>query len=90
MQFEWDAAKAASNLAKHGVSFERATLVFADPARLTTTDTRQTGERRDNTTGRVADVVLITVTHTDRSGVIRIISASPASQQERKRYHVPH
>lgn len=29
MEFEWDAAKAASNLAKHGVSFEDAMTVFA-------------------------------------------------------------
>jgi Ribonuclease toxin, BrnT, of type II toxin-antitoxin system len=29
--FEWDAAKAASNLTKHGVSFFEAATVFADP-----------------------------------------------------------
>jgi len=29
--FEWDEAKAASNLAKHGVSFEEATLAMMDP-----------------------------------------------------------
>ena len=29
--FEWDSAKAASNLAKHGVSFPEAATVFADP-----------------------------------------------------------
>jgi hypothetical protein len=40
MEFEWDATKAAANLGKHGVSFERATLVFDDPARLTVVDTR--------------------------------------------------
>ena len=31
LQFEWDARKAKSNEAKHGVSFEEATTVFADP-----------------------------------------------------------
>jgi len=31
LRFEWDPAKAASNLRKHGVSFEIAALVFADP-----------------------------------------------------------
>jgi len=30
-EFEWDADKAASNLAKHFVSFEEAATVFADP-----------------------------------------------------------
>ena len=28
--FEWDARKAASNVRKHGVSFEEASTVFAD------------------------------------------------------------
>ncbi len=31
MEFEWDEAKAASNLAKHAVSFEEAKTVFDDP-----------------------------------------------------------
>jgi uncharacterized protein len=30
--FEWDDAKAASNLAKHGVPFDYATRVFLDEA----------------------------------------------------------
>ena len=32
--FEWDARKAAANLRKHGVSFDEATTVFADPEAL--------------------------------------------------------
>lgn len=34
LHFEWDDAKAASNLARHGVAFEAAAAVFDDPARL--------------------------------------------------------
>ncbi len=30
MEFEWDAKKAATNLAKHGVSFDEAATVFGD------------------------------------------------------------
>jgi hypothetical protein len=30
-EFEWDPAKAASNLRKHGVSFDEASTVFGDP-----------------------------------------------------------
>ena len=30
MKFEWDSGKAASNLRKHGVSFEEARTVFHD------------------------------------------------------------
>jgi uncharacterized DUF497 family protein len=32
MRFDWDPAKAARNAAKHGVTFEEATEVFADDA----------------------------------------------------------
>jgi hypothetical protein len=87
MTFEWDADKAAKNLAKHGVSFPEAALVFDDPRHLTIADTRHTPEHRENTTGLIAGLLVVTVTHTDRAGVIRIISARPASRQERKRYH---
>ena len=31
VHFEWDPEKAASNLAKHHVSFDEASTVFADP-----------------------------------------------------------
>lgn len=86
MTFEWDADKAAKNLAKHGISFPEAALVFDDPRRLTVVDTRETSEVRENTTGKIGGLVVVTVTHTDRSGVVRLISARPASRQERKRY----
>ena len=38
MQFEWDPAKAADNLAKHGVSFEEAAAVFRDTLSVTGLD----------------------------------------------------
>jgi uncharacterized DUF497 family protein len=34
VQFEWDPEKAASNEAKHNISFEEATTVFGDPLAL--------------------------------------------------------
>lgn len=87
MNFEWDADKAAKNLAKHGISFSEAALVFADPRRLTVTDTRHTLEIRENTTGQIGGLLVVTVTHTDRAGLVRLISGRPASRNERKRYH---
>jgi hypothetical protein len=38
LNFEWDGNKAASNLKKHGVSFEEATTVFSDPVSSTISD----------------------------------------------------
>jgi hypothetical protein len=32
--FEWDSEKAASNLRKHGISFDEAVTVFGDPLAL--------------------------------------------------------
>ena len=31
IDFDWDPAKAASNAAKHGVTFDEAMMVFRDP-----------------------------------------------------------
>ncbi len=41
--FEWDSAKAESNLAKHGVSFPEAATVFADPYAVYLDDGSGTG-----------------------------------------------
>jgi uncharacterized DUF497 family protein len=37
-KFDWDDSKAASNLRKHGISFELASTVFRDPRLLTVAD----------------------------------------------------
>ncbi len=38
MRFKWDPAKAADNVARHGVSFEEAATVFRDPLSATGPD----------------------------------------------------
>jgi uncharacterized DUF497 family protein len=38
VHFEWDPAKAAENLAKHGVSFEEAATALRDPLSTTGAD----------------------------------------------------
>jgi uncharacterized protein len=45
-RFEWDEAKAKSNARKHGVRFEDAMLVFADPYALVEQDRLEGGELR--------------------------------------------
>lgn len=44
IEFEWDPAKAKSNLAKHGISFNEAMGVFEDPLALTIADEDHSGE----------------------------------------------
>jgi uncharacterized DUF497 family protein len=47
-EFEWDATKARENLKKHGVAFEEALTVFADPlARIFDDPDHWTDERRE-------------------------------------------
>ena len=38
LNFEWDKKKARSNAEKHGVRFEEASTIFADPVSLTIPD----------------------------------------------------
>ena len=46
MDLEWDDGKAASNLAKHGVSFEPAREVWSDPLYMVLPDRMEGGEQR--------------------------------------------
>ena len=87
MKFEWDLAKAATNLRKHGVSFEAAARAFEDELSATFPDPDHSrGENRLITYGVGIDGNLLVVSHTEREGTIRIISARAATNKERKRY----
>ncbi len=89
-RFEWDPTKAASNFRKHGVSFQTAARVFADPYALVEQDRIESGEERWQTIGVVEGVLMLMVAHTVREQddieVIRIISARHANRRERRRY----
>lgn len=88
--FEWDEAKARTNERKHGVLFEDAVLVFADPYALTEQDRVEGDELRWQTVGLARGVVLLHVTHTiveeGADEIIRIISARKAVRKECERY----
>lgn len=90
LKFEWDEAKAADNERKHGVAFDTAVQVFADPYHVTDQDRIEGGEYRWQTIGWAGGVALLLVAHswTDGDGgeVIRIISARRAERRERVRY----
>jgi uncharacterized protein len=84
--FEWYAAKAHSNYDKHGVTFDRAKKVFADPLMVETLDAREDyGEERYLVIG-MADGHLLSVIYTPRRGRIRLISARRASKDEQDHY----
>ena len=86
MWFEWDARKAAQNIAKHGVPFEFAARVFLDPLRLDAEDRRRDyGEQRRLTLGRVEGRLYV-IAYTPRGRMIRLISARKANARERRQY----
>lgn len=87
MNFEWDPRKAARNFRKHGVSFQEAATVFADPLALTYDDPDHSAvEERFITVGMSTARRVLFVAHADRSGKIRIVSARKATPRERKYY----
>jgi uncharacterized protein len=86
LRFCWDDSKAASNVEKHGVSFETATYVFDDPMRLEHDDVFAEGEYRNIVIGRIDDVLLTVVYSTPEEDLYRIISARLATAHERKTY----
>jgi uncharacterized DUF497 family protein len=89
--FERDDNKNRSNRAKHGISFDTAVSVFADPASIMRPDLEIAGEQRWQTIGRLdRGLVIVVVAHTLRPGeddsVIRVISARKATPRERRLY----
>ena len=86
LQFEWDSKKAKANKVKHGVSFEEAITVFADPlARIFEDPEHSEIERREIIIGHSAkqNLVLVSFVEGDR---VRLISARKATRTERKEY----
>jgi uncharacterized DUF497 family protein len=91
IKFEWDPTKAEANLAKHGVSFAEAASAFGDTLSLTIFDPDHSDdEDRFVLLGMSSSGRLLVVSHTDRSGTIRLISARTANRQERVQYEAKH
>lgn len=87
MGFDWDSKKAATNLRKHGVSFDEAATVFLDPHAVSGHDPDHSiGEERYITFGYSRLGRLLAVCHTYRPGRIRIVNARRVTRSERKLY----
>jgi hypothetical protein len=87
MEFEWDAQKAASNVAKHGVTFAEAMTVFGDPLEVAITDPDHSeDECRFLSMGLSETGRLLVVAYPEREERIRIINARGPTPRERKQY----
>lgn len=87
MAFEFDSAKARSNLQKHGISFAHAEQALRDPMALTMADPDALGEQRFVSLGMDSLGRILLVVHTQREEQTRLISARKASRGEAKNYH---
>jgi uncharacterized DUF497 family protein len=91
-EFEWDRAKANTNLTKHGIDFRKAATVFFDPLAITIPDEDHSQiEPRWVTMGKDEDGRYILVVHTfgrlakDQTQ-IRLISARGPTKAEIRKY----
>ena len=87
MRIEFDSAKAAANLKKHGIPLEAAQSCLFDPMALAREDPDARGEPRWVLVGMSQGVGLLTVCYTLRGeDTIRLISARRATSKEKKDY----
>ncbi len=90
IEFDWDPAKAASNIVKHGVTFVDAMSVLHDPLALSILDGSSQEERWATlglaTTGKLLVVVHTWVDFGAESASVRIISARRPTRREARQY----
>jgi uncharacterized protein len=90
MRFTWNLDKAETNLRKHGVSFEEAQTVFYDENAVEFYDDEHSEwEERFLLLGLSSKLRLLIICHAYReeSGLIRLISARKANQEEAPYYY---
>ena len=86
VSYEWDAAKARANFAKHGVYFADAVAVLEDEVALTMRDPYSVQEERWITIGMDALGRVLVVVYAWRGENVRLISARMATSRERTQY----
>ena len=87
MAYEWDQQKAQRNYRKHGVAFDEAASVFLDPMALTYSDPDHSeDEEREITIGISGGGRVLFVSHCERPGGVRLISARRATRKEIRQY----
>ena len=82
----WDERKRQTNLAKHGLDFADAYLVYENPRKVTLRSPRGMENRAmDLAVVEIAGTVLVLV-YVERGPDVRVISFRRASRRERKLY----
>jgi len=82
MEFEWDPAKNAANIAKHGIDFADAVLIFKGKVLYESAEQDKYGELRIRAIGELNGKEIFVI-YTPRAQKRRIISARRARDYER-------
>ena len=85
--FEWDADKNETNIAKHGMSFEEILPMFDDPLFWEQYDSEHSTDKETRYfgTARLNGFAVVVSSYTERERT-RIISARIATAEEEKKY----
>ena len=88
MKFQWDPAKATSNVRKHGISFDEAVTVFKDPLAFIFDDMEHSkDEHREIIIGMSALTRMLLVCFVERhEDSVRLITARSATRKEIEDY----
>jgi uncharacterized DUF497 family protein len=87
LHFAWASEKAASNLRKHGVSFEEGRTIFADPDEVMLPDPDHSAdEQRYISIGRASNGEVMLACYTEKDDLIRLISVRRAAPAEIRVY----
>jgi uncharacterized DUF497 family protein len=85
-EFEWDAHKAATNMAKHGVAFEAIEALYADPERVIVDTSRHADDEPRFKLIAQIEGRLFTAVCTMRGAACRVISLRRANFPEERIY----
>lgn len=87
LSFEWDLEKERKNIKKHGISFDKAGLVFKDESYIELHDfAHSISEKRMIAIGMVDEILSVVYTERHES-TIRLISARKATKKEKVMYY---
>ena len=89
MKFEWDTKKEKINIKRHGITFEQASYVFADPFALSRYDDEHSEDENRWILTLSETVLAVVHTFRDKDGAesVRIISARRVSKREKQAYN---
>jgi uncharacterized DUF497 family protein len=87
LRVAWDSEKAASNLRKHGVSFEEGRTIFADTDEVMLPDPDHSAEEeRYISIGRASNGEVMLACYTENDDVIRLINVRRVAAAEIRVY----